>query len=126
MSTFTLRIAMSAVALAACALHARADVVTDWNAKSHEIIGEARLGTPPATRVVAIVQTAVFDAATAAAQRAQFGVLRDWIQRQDLDWACGLLGEAVWTPVWEAAREEGAGWDLERAAAYAMGEGRLF
>jgi tetratricopeptide (TPR) repeat protein len=62
----------------------------------------------------------------AAAQRAQFGVLRDWIQRQDLDWACGLLGEAVWTPVWEAAREEGAGWDLERAAAYAMGEGRLF
>jgi len=69
MSPFTLRIALTSVALAAGALQARADVVTDWNIKTHEIIGEARLGTPPAVRVVAIVQTAVFDAASTAAKR---------------------------------------------------------
>jgi hypothetical protein len=69
MPTHHVRLALAAIALATGALHARADVVTDWNAKTHEIIGEARLGTPPATRVVAIVQTAVFDAASAAARR---------------------------------------------------------
>ncbi len=70
MTTRSLCNALAAIALAAGAAHARADVVTDWNIKTHEIIGEARLGTPPATRVVAIVQTAVFDAASAAARRA--------------------------------------------------------
>ncbi len=69
MSTHTLRVALTAVALAACSLYARADAVTDWNIKAGEIVGEARIGTPPAVRVLAIVQTAVFDAASAAAKR---------------------------------------------------------
>jgi hypothetical protein len=69
MNNHTLRLALTAVACAACALHARADVVTDWNIKANELIGEAKLGTPPANRVMAIVQTAVFDAASAAGKR---------------------------------------------------------
>ena len=70
MSPNTFRIVLTATALAACALHVRADVVTDWNLKAGEFVGEAKLGTPPATRVMAIVQTAVFDAAVAASKRA--------------------------------------------------------
>src|SRR5262245_7651917 len=48
---------------------ARADVVTDWNVKAGEIVVEARLGPPPANRVLAIVQTAVYEAANAITQR---------------------------------------------------------
>lgn len=59
---------------------AMADAVTDWNLKANEFTLEARLGTPPAMRVMAIVQTAVYqalqglpagahDAAVAAANR---------------------------------------------------------
>jgi hypothetical protein len=69
MTPQTFRIALTAIALATAALHVRADVVTDWNVKTNEIIGEARIGTPPAVRIVAMVQTAVFDAASAAAKR---------------------------------------------------------
>jgi hypothetical protein len=73
---------------AALALHApaHADVVTDWNIKANELTLEARLGTPPALRVMAIVQTAVHramatlsaashDAAVAAANRATLTAL---------------------------------------------------
>jgi len=42
--------------------HARADAVTDWNVKAGEIMAEARLGTPPAVRNMALVQTAVYQA----------------------------------------------------------------
>lgn len=42
---------------------AHADAVTDWNVKSGEIITEAKLGTPPAIRVMAVVQTAAYQAA---------------------------------------------------------------
>jgi hypothetical protein len=42
--------------------HARADAVTDWNLKAGEIMAEARLGTPPAVRNMALVQTAVYQA----------------------------------------------------------------
>jgi len=53
-----------AAALAAAATPAaRADAVTDWNLKAGEFIVESKLGTPPAIRVMAIVQTAVHEAA---------------------------------------------------------------
>jgi membrane-associated phospholipid phosphatase len=52
-----------------CATIARADAVTDWNIKSGEVIIEARIGTPPAVRVMAIVQTAAHQAAETASQR---------------------------------------------------------
>jgi hypothetical protein len=48
---------------------ARADVVTDWNIKAGEIVVEARLGPPPANRVLAIVHTAVYEAVNAITGR---------------------------------------------------------
>ena len=56
----------AAAALAAAALPARADAILDWNAKSAEFVAEAKLGTPPAIRAMAIVQTAAYQAARAA------------------------------------------------------------
>ncbi len=48
---------------------ARADVVTDWNVKAGDIVVEGRLGPPPANRVLAIVQTAVYAAVNAITKR---------------------------------------------------------
>ncbi len=48
---------------------ALADVVTDWNIKACEIVVEAKLGPPPANRVLAIVQTAVYEAVNAITKR---------------------------------------------------------
>ena len=73
---------LSAVAAAVAASGARADVITDWNLKTADLVTEARLGTPPAIRLMALVQTAAHgavataprgasvDAAVAAAHRA--------------------------------------------------------
>jgi len=57
-----------AASLLACPT-ARADVVTDWNIKGGEVVVAAGLGAPPATRVLAIVQTAVYEAANAITKR---------------------------------------------------------
>lgn len=54
---------LAAALLATLAQPARADAITDWNLRSAQIIGEARIGTPPATRVMALVQTAAYEAA---------------------------------------------------------------
>lgn len=54
--------------LTALALQARADVITDWNQRSAQIVGEARIGTPPAVRVMALVQTAAYEAARDASR----------------------------------------------------------
>ncbi|MGA0609423.1 vanadium-dependent haloperoxidase [Caldimonas sp. KR1-144] len=69
---------------------AQADAITDWNVVSAGIVSEAKIGTPPAIRVMAIVQTAAHeavlaagsaparataDAAVAAAHRAAFAAL---------------------------------------------------
>ena len=51
--------------LAGVVLNANADVITDWNIKAGEIVTESKLGTPPAIRAMAIVQTAVYDAVNA-------------------------------------------------------------
>lgn len=59
-------------ALAAWSLPARSDAITDWNQRSVPLIGEARLGTPPAGRVMALEQTAAHEAAREAA-RAEHG-----------------------------------------------------
>jgi PAP2 superfamily len=65
-----IRLLLAACVLAAAAANTRADVITDWNSKAGEIVGEAKLGTPPANRVLAIVQSAVLEAVNAAASRA--------------------------------------------------------
>ncbi|HSW04085.1 vanadium-dependent haloperoxidase [Aquabacterium sp.] len=75
-----------ALAVLQFASPAHADAVTDWNVKAGEFIAEAKLGTPPAMRVMAVVQTAVHDAvqqvppaaqdaAVAAANRAALSAL---------------------------------------------------
>lgn len=66
MHTLTLFIpALLAGALAAPPAHA--DSVTDWNARAGEFVIESKLGTPPAIRLMAIVQTAVRDGVRKAA-----------------------------------------------------------
>jgi len=60
-----IRICATASLLAGVALNANADVITDWNVKAGEIVTESKLGTPPAIRAMAIVQTAVHDAVNA-------------------------------------------------------------
>jgi hypothetical protein len=56
----------AAALFAAPALDARADVVMDWNLRANEVVLESKIGTPPAMRVMAIVQSAVHDAVIAA------------------------------------------------------------
>lgn len=84
-----MKTALTLVAACAAALaqDARADAVTDWNLKAGELIAEAKMGTPPAVRVMALVQTAAHaavaprdarvsaDAAIAAAHRATLAKL---------------------------------------------------
>jgi hypothetical protein len=59
-----------ATPMLALTLHAQADVITDWNIKSGELITEAKIGTPPAVHVMAIVQTAAHGAVGSAAKSA--------------------------------------------------------
>jgi hypothetical protein len=55
-----------AALLAGTALNANADVITEWNTKAGEFIVESKLGTPPAIRVMALVQTAAYEAVQAS------------------------------------------------------------
>ena len=57
---------LAAAILASFANPAAADAVTDWNRRGSDLIAEARLGTPPAVRVMAVLQTAVCEAVEAA------------------------------------------------------------
>jgi hypothetical protein len=61
--------ALVGAALAALAAAAQADAITDWNTKAGEIVVESKLGTPPANRVMAIVQTAALEAVNRALER---------------------------------------------------------
>ena len=76
------RLTLTAALIGAASLPALADVITDWNERCAALIGDARIGTPPAVRVMALVQTAAYaavrdtgtapqavDAAVAAAHR---------------------------------------------------------
>lgn len=64
-----IRTAAALALLASAALNAQADAITEWNMKAGEVIAEARMGTPPAVRVMAFVQTAAFEAANAVTGR---------------------------------------------------------
>src|SRR5262245_64736435 len=48
---------------------ADADVITDWNLRTGEMITAAGLGPPPANRLMAIVHTATYEAANAISKR---------------------------------------------------------
>jgi hypothetical protein len=66
-SYWTILLAVAASLLAGSM--AQADVVTDWNSKVGDIVVGARLGPPPANRVLAIVHTAVYEAVNAITKR---------------------------------------------------------
>ena len=66
---------LSMTLLASLTLCAQADVITDWNVRTDALITEARIGTPPAIRLTAIVQTAAYDAVNAITQRDPAAVL---------------------------------------------------
>jgi len=63
------RIGLAASLLAGLAVDASADAITDWNLKAGEFVAEAKLGPPPANRVMAMVQTAVYEAVNAITKR---------------------------------------------------------
>lgn len=50
---------LTSLLVAATAPLAGADVITDWNTRANDFIMEAKMGTPPAVRLMAMVQTAV-------------------------------------------------------------------
>jgi hypothetical protein len=60
---------LAATLIAVATPHVQADVITDWNAKAGQIVVDSKLGTPPAMRVMAIVQSAVHEAVSAVGQR---------------------------------------------------------
>jgi len=57
--------AVISAALLVCAPSARADAVVDWNVRTAQFVIDAKMGTPPAVRAMAIVQTAVHGAVNA-------------------------------------------------------------
>src|SRR5688572_10956218 len=61
---------LAAAALAFTASLAHADAVVDWNIRANEVVVESKAGTPPAMRIMAIVQTAVYQAAAEAERSA--------------------------------------------------------
>ncbi|MCV0437884.1 MAG: vanadium-dependent haloperoxidase [Hydrogenophaga sp.] len=68
LSIATLVAPLTGALLATLASPAQADAITDWNQRSAQIVGEARIGTPPAVRVMALVQTAAWEAAREASR----------------------------------------------------------
>ena len=62
MQPYLARIAIAMTALAACAIPARADVVTDWNGVLLNAIRTTSTNPPRASRAMAMVHGAVFDA----------------------------------------------------------------
>lgn len=61
MKTFKQLLLAGAIA-AGLAGTAQADAVTDWNARAGQFVLDAKMGTPPAVRLMAVVQTAVHEA----------------------------------------------------------------
>jgi hypothetical protein len=61
----TLTAATIVVATGLGSASVRADAVTDWNRTADELITAAKMGTPPAIRVMALVQSAVHEAVSA-------------------------------------------------------------
>ena len=76
MKNTVLAAALAGIFASSLAPVARADAIVDWNQRSAQFITEARLGTPPAIRVMALVQTAAYEAARDTA--------RDGTQAQSL------------------------------------------
>lgn len=115
---------VAAAAAGLLAAPAQADVITDWNTKVGQILADAKLGTPPAVRAMALAQTATLgavenaprgasvEAAVAAANRAALIALvpaaKDAIEQ---------AYQAALAPVTDAAAKAAGVAAGERAAA---------
>ena len=74
----TLKQLMLACGLAAgLAGAAQADAVTDWNVRASQFVFDAKMGTPPAVRLMAVVQTAVQEAVTSLPRQGADGIAVD-------------------------------------------------
>ena len=63
------RTGLAALLLTGLAFNANADTVTDWNIKAGEFVVEAKIGPPPANRVLALVHAAVYEAVNGITRR---------------------------------------------------------
>ena len=82
--------------LTAAAFGTRADVITEWSIRTGELITEARIGTPPAVRIVALVQTAAYGAVNAVTQRhPRFPLRRSSARRALIDAAVAAAHRAT-------------------------------
>ncbi|MES2562697.1 MAG: DUF3455 domain-containing protein [Pseudomonadota bacterium] len=95
--THAARIGLAASLMTGLTGYANADVITDWNVKAGEIVMEAKLGPPPANRVMAIVQTAVYEAANAVTQRYPVGSVLEVSPGASLDAAVAAANRATLT-----------------------------
>lgn len=66
---YTRKLPQIALLIVTACVAARADAVTEWNVRACEIVTESGLATPPANRVMAIMHTAVYEAANAITKR---------------------------------------------------------
>ncbi len=64
---------LAASFLGVAAFDARADAIIDWSVQSDALIAQSGLGTPPAIRAMALVQTAALDAVNTLEQRREDG-----------------------------------------------------
>jgi PAP2 superfamily len=85
----------AAAALAFTAAPALADAVTDWNVKAGEWIADAKLGTPPAVRVLAMTHSAVYEAANAITKRYPATAALDVASGASLDAAIAAANRAT-------------------------------
>ena len=120
-------------ALMAPGLAARADVVTEWNARIDEIVTQGNIPNHPATRAYAIAQTAVYEAVNAITQRYPAGALQLPVARgASIDAAVAAANRAALAsllPAQRAAIDAGYAEALakiadgpERSAGIALGE----
>ena len=102
--------------------NAMADVVTDWNAKTGEIITAAAPGAPPANRAMAILHTAVYEAANAITKRyPPSGLALEAAKGASVDAAIAAVHRAVLTQLVPAQRT--AVETAYRAALSQLGDG---
>ncbi len=82
-----------------------ADAVTDWNIRSGQLVSSAGLSTPAANRVMALVQTAAFDAANAISRRyASAAPTIEAAAGASIDAAIAAAHRAALTPLLPASR----------------------
>jgi hypothetical protein len=98
-------------------LQAWADAVTDWNVKAGEFVTEAKLTAPTATRVLAIMHTAVYGATNAITRRYTTALKLEAAPGASIDAAVAAASRASLLKLLPAQRTS-----IEAAYAAALGQ----